>query len=580
MKTFADFNIHVTGSGQVKAQCPQCQHERKKHPRAQPLSVNTEDGVWKCHHCAWTGSLRQGEEQKSRPNDWKPKTYRRPSFTATGLDTPAEQVLLGRKLSRAAWTQYQVTSIQRYFPQLEEYVSAIAFPFIRDGQVVNIKYRAVREKAFTQEFDAEKIVFGLQGLADDDTTIIITEGEFDVLACATAGIQGVVSVPDGAPPANSKPSEKKFEYLTNCQEVFERMTKIILAVDGDAPGKMLEQELARRFGVERCWRVQWPDGCKDANDVLMQYGEQALRDVFQYAKPWPIDHLVRLHEVLENILQLYRNGQPRGESTGWRSLDNLYTVAPGELTVVTGVPSHGKSEFMDALIQNVCLMHEWKVAFCSPENIPVEKHIIKHIEKYANGAFFQVTHVPRLTEAEVTDALLSLDEYVMLIAPEESLTIEALLKKAKALVFQFGIRGLVIDPWNEFDHRRAPGISETEHVSASLGLLRRFARLYGVHVWVVAHPAKMHLGDDGLYPVPRLYDISGSAHWYNRADNGISIWRDTRDAERQNYTFVSIQKVRDKFHGKKGITALKWHRATGRFTDEQPGDGCEYPSAD
>lgn len=580
MKTFADFNIVVTGIGQTTTQCPQCRHERKKHPNAKCLSVNTEEGVWKCHHCGWVGSLKQGEERRSRPNDWKPKVYRRPVFTTAPVSTPAGQFFQSRSIAPEVLVQYQVSSVSRYFPQLEEEAQAIAFPFIRDGEVVNVKYRGLTDKVFTQEWDAEKIVFGMQGVPDQDDTCIITEGEIDVLAFATAGIAGAVSVPDGAPPANSKPSETKFEYLVNCQPFFDRMKKIILAVDGDLPGKTLEQELGRRLGVDRCWRVQWPDGCKDANDVLMKHGVQELRSVIENAKPWPIEDLVQINDVLENIMQLRHARQPHGASTGWSSLDLLYTVAPGDLTIVTGIPNHGKSEFMDALVQNLCLLHDWNVTFCSPENVPVERHMIKHIEKYANGSFYGSNGTPPLTEAEVIDAAMTLDAALTFIVPDESLTIEQLLKKARALVYQRGIRGLVVDPWNEFDHRRAPGISETEHVSASLGLLRRFARMHGVHVWVVAHPAKMQLRDDGMYPIPRPYDISGSAHWFNRADNCLSIWRNTRDEEHKHFVVVAVQKVRNKYYGTKGTTYLKWNPTTGRFTDEQPGGSYDHPQGE
>lgn len=576
MKTFSDFNISVTGSGQVATRCPQCAPQRKKHPNAKPLSVNIDEGVWKCHHCGWSGSLRQGEERRSRPNDWKPKVYRRPTLIATQLDDQAKKFFLDRHISLSICEQYGITSMTRYLPSEEEECRVVVFPFLRGGDVINAKYRGINKKVFTQEWDAEKIVFGLQGIDDDSTTVIITEGELDVLACATAGIHGAVSVPDGAPAPNSKPSEVKFEYLVNCQSFFERMTKIILAVDGDAPGEMLEQELARRLGIERCWRVKWPDGCKDANDVLMKLGASGLQEVIAYAKPWPIENLVTISDVLDRILQARTMSQPRGMSTGWSSLDLLYTVGPGDLTIVTGMPNHGKSEFMDALIQNLCVMHEWQVAFCSPENVPVERHIMKHIEKYANGPFYGSNAVPPLTEAEVIDAAVTLDQYMAFIVPEESLTIESLLWKAKALVFQRGIRGFVIDPWNEFDHRRAPGLSETEHISASLGLLRRFARNTGVHVWVVAHPAKMHARDDGSYPIPRPYDISGSAHWYNRADNCLSIWRDVQRHELKSYIVVAVQKVRNKYFGTKGMTALKWDPVSGRLNDEQPEGGYDY----
>lgn len=569
MKTFADFGIVLGpgGTGQVYAQCPQCSKDRKKK-NSKPLSVNTVEGIWNCHHCNWTGSIRQGQERASRPNDWKPKVYRRPELKRAPITTPASAFFQARGIDGMVVALYQVSSVTRYFPQLEAEVEAIAFPYIRDGEVLNAKYRALTEKAFTQEWDAEKIVFGMQEVLETETSCIVTEGEMDVLAFATAGIAGAVSVPDGAPPANSKPSEKKFEYLVNCQAFFDRMKKIVLAVDSDAPGKALEQELGRRLGVERCWRVQWPEDCKDANDVLLKHGPNELHVILDSAKPWPIEDVVYPGDLSADLLSLRDQREARGLSTGWPSVDELYTVLPGELTIVTGIPGHGKSEFIDALALNLAKQHSWSAAFCSPENLPVTRHLTKMLEKQTGEPFYDKGPRARMTEMDMLDALEFLHQYICLIVPEESLTIETLLSKAKGLVFQRGICGLVLDPWNEFDHRRAPGLSETEHVSASLGLLRRFARNNGVHVWVVAHPAKLQKNMDDKYPVPRPYDISGSAHWYNRADNCLSIWRDMADEQKRNQVEIHVQKIRNKHVGTIGMTTLVWDYISGRFNDQ------------
>lgn len=565
MKTFADFGIDAVGAGpELYASCPQCSGARRKK-NAKCLSVNTEKGVWICHHCGWTGSLKFGDDKNSRPFAWKPQVYRRPEFIKSDPTNELLEWFAARGVSAGTVRTAGIRVQSTYFPQLEESVAAITFPYYRRGEVVNCKYRGLMQKIFRQEFDAEKVLYGIDDV--DYSSLIIVEGEIDKLSLTEVGLKSCVSVPDGAPAEGSKPSEKKFEYLTNCQDVLSACTKIILAVDNDGPGVTLERELARRLGPERCWRVQWPDGCKDANEVLMKCGASVLRACIEDAKPWPIEGVIFVRDITNSIMALREKREPRGLSTGWPSVDACYTIAPGELTIVTGIPGHGKSEFIDALMQNLCAMHDWSVAFCSPENLPVERHIVKHIEKYANGPFYDLSHVARLTQIEVEDAMMWIDSCMAFIAPEESLTIESLLSKAKGLIFQRGIRGLVLDPWNEFDHRRAQGLSETEHVSAALGLLRRFARLHGVHVWVVAHPAKLQKNQDDKYPVPRPYDISGSAHWYNRADNCLSVWRDVGDEALRHQTEIHIQKVRNKHIGTVGMATLTWQPMTGRFID-------------
>lgn len=565
MKQFSDFRIDIIGTGpQVYTTCPECAPTRKKK-NAKCLSVNIEQGIWNCHHCGWSGSLKFGHDKNSRPFAWKPKTYRKPEFVKSD---PSQYLLAWfsqRGISEQTIRRASIRMQSVYFPQLEESVSAVVFPYMEKGEVVNCKYRGLSQKVFRQEFDAKKILYGVDDASGD--TLIIVEGELDKLSCAEAGLNSCVSVPDGAPPEGSTASEKKFEYLVNCSAMLEAFKKVVIAVDNDGPGKTLEQELARRLGQERCWRVTWPDGCKDANDVLMRHDAKILKQCIDEAKPWPIDHVVYPGDLGEDLLVLRDQREVRGVSTGWSTIDELYTVMPGELTIVTGIPGHGKSEFIDALILNVARLHGWSAAFCSPENLPVTRHLTKMLEKHVGEPFYDKGPFKRMTDLEMLDALEFLHQHIALIVPEESLTIQDLLAKAKGLVFQRGIRALVLDPWNEFDHRRAPGLSETEHVSASLGLLRRFARNHGVHVWVVAHPAKLQKNMEDKYPVPRPYDISGSAHWYNRADNCMSVWRDVGDEQARNKVEIHIQKIRNKHVGTIGMTTLEWDYTCGRFKE-------------
>jgi twinkle protein len=334
---------------------------------------------------------------------------------------------------------------------------------------------------------------------------VIVEGECDKLALDVAGISNAVSVPDGAPPAGSKPSETKFEYLVNCAAQLDPLKKIVLAVDNDPPGKTLEEELARRLGPERCWRVTWPDGCKDANDVLLLHGPTALADYITDAKPVPLDGVFTVADLADDVMSLYREGLRGGVSTGWCSVDKHYTVRPGELTIVTGVPSHGKSQFLDALLVNLAREHDWTFGICSPENLPVARHVAKLIEQYT-GWPFREGPTQRLPKDELIPSLEWLHQHFCFIAPEESLTVGGLLDKGKSLFTRHGIRGLVVDPWNEFDHTRTSGQTETEHICNSLTQIRRFAPM-GPYL-AGRTSAKTYRKDDGT-PRSPPYDISG-----------------------------------------------------------------------
>jgi len=441
---------------------------------------------------------------------------------------------------------------------------------------VNLKYRTLEGKHFRQVKDAEKILYGVDDLIQE--WAVIVEGELDKLSCAEAGIPFCLSVPDGAPPPGSKSSDTKFEYLVNCAEQLSTLKKIVLAVDNDAPGKTLEEELARRLGPERCWRVSWPPGCKDANNVLLQHGAETLRECIESAKPIPIEGVLTVADLAGDVMALYLEGLHSGVSTGWPSVDAHYTVRPGELTIVTGIPSHGKSQFLDALTVNLAREHDWNFAICSPENLPVSRHVAKLIEQYS-GFPFREGPSKRVPQEEVVTALNWLHGHFVFIAPEESLTIPVLLDTAKCLVARHGIRGLIIDPWNEFEHTRPSGQTETESICHALTQIRRFARTHGVHVWVVSHPQKLYRKEDGRYPVPTPYDISGSAHWRNKADNCMTVWRDENEPNQPIYLYVQMVRFREV--GNVGMVELRWNKLNGRYEEastEPAGHWQEQPN--
>jgi len=563
MKTFGEFKIDLGGRSGIEVQttCPQCSHTRKKS-KTRCLSVNTIEGIWCCHHCDWRGTLKAGEELKSRP----PKRIIRPHFEKPSSVPPAIRDWFAKRgIPEAIVARHCIALQTAYLPQLEDEAPCLVFPYFRDCQAINLKFRSLEGKLFRQVKDAEKLLYGLDDLTED--WAVIVEGECDKLALEVAGITNAASVPDGAPPAGSKPSDTKFEYLMTCASVFDRLKKIILAVDHDAPGKMLEEELARRLGPERCWRVTWPDRCKDANDVLLQHGAETLRECIESAKPLPIEGVLTVADLAGDVMALYLEGLHGGVSTGWPSVDAHYTVRPGELTIVTGIPSHGKSQWLDALIVNMAREHGWSFGICSPENLPVSRHVAKLIEQYS-GFPFREGPSKRVPHEEVVTALNWLHGHFVFIAPEESLTIPGLLDTAKRLVARHGIRGLIIDPWNEFEHTRPSGQTETESICLALTQIRRFARTHGVHVWVVAHPQKLYRKEDGSYPVPTPYDISGSAHWRNKADNCLAIWRNEHESDKP--VSLIVQKIRFREVGSVGVVPLYWNKINGRYEEEVP----------
>lgn len=586
MKSFDDFDISIPAgrTGEVATTCPQCSPHRQKNPKARCLSVNTEKGVWHCNHCDWAGTLKEGIKDRSNPFANKPKTYRKPVYNSVAPDTgKILEWFAARGIPAGVVRRNRISIGNVYMPQTESVVPAIRFPFFRNGEVVNIKSRD-KEKNFRMETGAERILYGMDDAAGHDTLIIV-EGEIDKLSIETAGFTNCVSVPDGAPPPKSKDYTSKFSFLESCDEFLASFKKIILAVDNDAPGQKLEEELARRLGAERCARVEWPDGCKDANDVLVKYGHDMLKECIENARPYPIAGIFEVSDFSTSIDRMYEKGLPPGAKPGWPSLNRLITFQPGQWSVVTGIPGHGKSELLDAILINLATAYGWTFAIFSPENQPLELHFQKLAEKYIGKPFFNPRHMPhiqRMTPHELSTAKAWVGERFTFILPgADSLSIDNILNLARLSVRRKGVQGIVIDPWNELDHCRPPVLSETEYISATLSKIRRFARDNGVHVWLVAHPAKLRKEKNErgemVYPVPTLYDISGSAHWRNKADNGLAVYREV--ANGNDLVQVHVQKVRFKHCGKPGVTELRYDLMTGKY-DEPYGAPLDLDAED
>lgn len=569
-KTWRDFDIELPAgaSGEVDTQCPQCSHKRKKR-MARCLSVNVDKGVWECKHCGWSGGLGTGQRTSSgdpygeplRPKEWmKPRPI--PAVTQpTQWQKAVAWFQAERGIPEAVLLRNGVTVATEWCPVCEEHTSHVLFPYLRDGEHVNTKHRCVR-KHFRMEKGAERVLYGLDDVIGADTWIWV-EGEIDKLALEVAGFGNVVSVPDGAPPPDAKNYASKFAFLESAEPFMVGAKQHVIAVDADAPGQALETELVRRLGPERCSRVVWPEGIKDANECLVQVGAAYLRSCIESAEPFPVEGIVRVSDIARDLDDLYDRGFDRGVDSGWHRFDKNYRARTGLFTVVTGIAGHGKSHFLDALLVNLAVRHGWTFAICSPENQPLKRHAAGIIATYQGQPFHDGPN-PRMSKPDMHRARDWMDQHFAFVLPEEP-TIEAILERVRVLVYRMGVKGVVIDPWNELEHSRPAAMSETEYVSGALGAMRRFARHHDVHLWLAAHPTKLKRDDDGNEPVPTLWDISGSAHFRNKCDAGLVIWRDLKDESKPAQ--IHVQKIRFAETGELGMVEFRYDRLTGRYRE-------------
>lgn len=555
MNTYSDYGIDVPYdvTGEIRTLCPECSPHRKKSSE-KCLAVNTEKGTWFCHHCGHSGGFKKDVRQDPEP------ILIKPPFKKTEIPQKVIDWFQKRGIPEYILAANQIGHGKSFKDK-----NGIQFPYIKSGAAVNIKHRS-HDKDFRQEKNAEKCLYRFDEIAKcKGDTLVITEGEMDALSFQTAGFEMVTSIPDGAPSSNAQSFRLKFDFMKSAEQIFQHYKKIILAVDNDAPGKLCEQELARRIGAEKCFRVKYPAGCKDANDVLVKRGKEAVINLVKTVTPYPVEGLLSPSDYEREVFNLYDMGPNRGVSTGWKNLDEFYTIKTGEMTIVTGIPGSGKSNFIDSLMVNLMKQQEWPFAVFSPENWPVERHIQTLLEKVEGKPFATNGHyTDRMTRESVGDLLEIInDHFFFIVPPEDLLTVEIILEKARVAIFRHGVKGVVLDPWNEIDHLYESK-TEAQYLSEKLTKIRRFARMNGVHIWVVAHPKNLVKDNSGIYKPPSMYEISGGAHWRNKADNGLCVHRPNYQ---DDITDVYIQKIRFREVGKPGEVSLRYCRDTGTYSD-------------
>lgn len=547
MEKLKNLGINLKGrtSGTIKTKCPQC-HETRRHKSDEPLSVNISEGLYNCHNCGWSGKVSNVEK----------KEYQKPEFVKSSLNDKTISWFKTRGISEQTLLEFNVTESMEYMPQEHKEMRCINFNYFREHELINIKFRDAK-KNFKMVKDAELIFYNINSIIGSKECIIC-EGELDAMSFHEAGYKSVVSVPNGASKGN-----QKLEYLDNCWSYFEGMEKIIIATDGDEPGQMLKDELARRLGKDRCWIFQYPEGSKDANEILVEAGVEGLKLCFNWIKEFPLEGIITVRDCEDELDYIYEHGYPKGKTIGFHEFDRHITFRPGELTTVTGIPGSGKSEFIDQIIMNLSKLYGWKWGIFSAENQPAQIHVSKLSEKYIAKRFFSPDPMLKMSVAEKDKAKEFINNHFFFIEfKDENLTVESLITKAKQLTNRKGINGYVIDPYNYIEHKRPNGMSETEYISDFMTKLSRLAKTYELHIFLVAHPTKINK-KDGVYEIPTLYNISGSAHFFNKTDNGFCVYRDFET----NNVQVHIQKIRFKFIGKIGMVEFNYNKENGCYSE-------------
>ena len=545
------FNVHKLEAGKTQGVCPLCSADRKpKNQKSKCASYDWERGLGTCHNCNSTFQLhtykRKGDTDK---------VYERPKDAV--VKPPASKVVewfKSRGISQSTLADLKVGEGAEYMPQTGKTENTIKFNYFMGGDLINIKYRDGR-KNFKLYKGAEKIFYNIDSIIGYEYCIIV-EGEMDVLALHEAGVTNAISVPNGA-----TLNTNNLEYLDNCIDYFEDKEKVILAVDSDEAGQALQQELIRRLGSEVCYLVSFDD-CKDANEYLIKYGKEKLVQRITAARPVPLENVTTFRDIEDEVTDFVRNGFKPGYQIGLENFDSIFSTYTGQFITVTGIPSSGKSDFVDQMVVGYNQNYGWKTAFASPENVPTYLHAHKLMRKVWQG-------MPSRDDIggdkwnQVADHCNSNFFHIDM----ERYTLESVLKKGAELVKRKGIKCLVIDPFNKVRDVDCKTEDVNRYTMEYLQKIEVFAKKFDVLVFIVAHPTKMYKGSDGKIEEPTMYNIKGGGEWYDASYHGLLVHRNYEEKTVK----AKVLKVKFQNLGENGAEAhFKWEPKSGCFLPHEP----------
>ncbi len=537
------------GAGNEKVPCPLCSHERKKS-RDPSLSWTHEEQRGLCHHCGAKFFVDMEEKPKL-----KEKTEPLPPLNNTQLTEKTFEYFRQRAISSVTIKRNYITEGERYIPQIGAKRNCIWFNYFLDGHHVNTKFRD-GAKNFTQIKGADKYFYGLDDIKDSEAVIIV-EGEMDKLSFEEAGFKNCISVPDGALQPNQSYSQKKLEYIANSYDYLKDKEAFYLATDNDEPGRALREELARRLGKHRCYLVDLQQ-YKDANQALLNEGLEFLAGALDHAREYPIEGVVTFSQIKDDIVDLYENGLQQKAKTGLPEFDKHASLEEGMLSLITGIPTHGKSSFLDQLM--VLLAQQgFKFGVYSPEH-DIRLHFQRLARILIGKQFFGGQD--QMSREDLEFAIEFLSDKIYSIRPDgDDQSLDRILEVSREVVARHGVSHIVIDPWNSLAHGY-----ENEHKFAKEALtkLNTFKLQYNVHINIVAHPRKMKKKENGYFEVPTAYDIAESSHFANKLDLVMCIYRNFIE----KVTECRVQKVKfEGILGQSGQVDFSYDTITNRFTE-------------
>lgn len=542
------FNQYELDSTKKVSVCPLCSHTRKKS-KDKCMMLDWERGLGTCQHCGEVIQLHK-YVSKSEPKDFTPI-----QLPSVGPNEAIYTYFANRGISKDTVDYFDVSKGTEFMPQVGKEVGVILFRYKFKGQTINVKYRD-RDKNFKMYKGAKKTLYNIDSIIDQSFCVIV-EGEVDAMSFHEAGVAPVVSVPNGF---NAK-GQINLDYLNDIYYLLEPLERVYLCVDNDEAGENGKKELVRRLGAEKVWLCDLED-CKDANEYIVKYGKEKLHQIIINAQPYPIENVLRVRDIEEDLDDFYKNGSKKGYVIGLEEFDKIFSTYTKQFIVVTGFPSSGKSDFVDQMTIGYNMMYKWKTAYASTENYPYHLHVDKLIRKlYGATPTYQDTK-----EVAWTKCKNHINDNFFFIDFEDGFSLDKVLAKGQELVRRMGIRCLVIDPYNKIRDKENVNLSITDYTNAYLNKIDAFCKRNDVLVILVAHPTKPDKSKEGNLLEPTFYDVKGGGEFYDMSPHGILVHRD------YNNSTVKVKVLKVKFGNLGENQAEKlfmWNVSNGRYTQCQ-----------
>ena len=616
--TFSELGIKftpVSGRTRYSVICPHCNNTRQHHKNSPCLTVNDEPGNrwFKCHHvhCGWSGNLEDMEQyakvqEKSKMPKQIADTYSkevREYWQSRGIDI---KIPLKHKVYEFSRRSAEGSKPILGFPTYIGYT-------LVDAKFLDIRWKAGQDSPkwwnIKKEDGSRTLPWGLEDLnfpPDEKKIIIWTEGHVDRLTWIQAGYKNVLSVPSGAPNPDAKNFDHEFDYINDpyTKSKIADADLHVFSTDNDAPGIKLKNHLALIIGKERCKYIQYPVGYKDINEVwagdkkkgLKALNQEGVDDCYQNLSSFPVGGIIKPSMCREELEMIVKNGFTPGLGIGIPEVDRLFTLKPKHLTVITGLPSAGKSTFIRWYICELIRHNEklnLKFALFTPENVPEAREFAKIAEVWT-GQFYREGWKNSMSKELRDKTMRYIEKHFFIISPnsknfeswngkiksDKVNTMESILEYLKYLKKTENIFGYVIDAWNKIEHEQPRNMTESTFISRQLDYLINFNDAYDVHGVIIAHPTKIEkVGIN--YRMPCLYDIKGSSAWKEKPDTGIILHRymnrkkpndeipDDADEDDKYYvdsdvpTILRTEKIRFEEEGKMDKTKLKMDSAKG-----------------